>query len=100
MRVATELAADGVTLLRTVDDNGDGTGTETIYDVDGSVVQTDALTGLPVFAYPPLDATGALATLLVVEGVLPLQDAANAVHEETDHLVAEAEAWSLGNPPA
>lgn len=50
--------------------------------------------------YPPLDAAGALATLLVVQGVLPLADAANAVHEEPGHLVAEAEAWSLGNPPA
>ena len=46
--------------------------------------------------YPPLDAAGALATLLVVEGVLPLADAANAVNEEPDHLIAEAEAWSLG----
>lgn len=50
-----------------------------------------------VFAYGPLDATGALATLLVVEGVLPLQDAANAVAEEPAHLVAEAEAWGLGS---
>lgn len=45
--------------------------------------------------YPPLDPTGALATLLVVEGVLPLTDAANAIHEEPAHLVHEAEAWSL-----
>lgn len=45
--------------------------------------------------YPPLDATGALATLLVVLNVVPLVDAANAIHEEPAHLVAEAEAWSL-----
>lgn len=47
-------------------------------------------------AYPPLDSSGSLATLLVVEGVLPLQDAANAIQEAPEHLVAEAEAWSLG----
>jgi hypothetical protein len=46
--------------------------------------------------YPPLDSTGALATLLVVEGVLPLVDAANAIREEQAHLVHEAEAWGVG----
>ena len=50
--------------------------------------------GPPLFA--PLDPTGALATLLVVSGILALQDAANAINEEPQHLVAEAEAWSLG----
>ena len=44
----------------------------------------------------PLDATGALATLLVVTGTLSLQDAANAIHEEPEHLEHEALAWSLG----
>jgi len=87
---------DGVTLVSVTVDNGDGTGTHYVYDVDGSVILTEELTGLPVFTYPPLDAAGALATLLVVEGVLPLQDAANAIQEEPDHLIAEAEAWSLG----
>ena len=48
----------------------------------------------PQFA--PLDATGALATLLVVAGALSLQDAANAIHEEPQHLEHEALAWSLG----
>lgn len=46
--------------------------------------------------YPPLDATGALATLLVVEGVVALQDAANALHEEPAHLEHEAQAWGVG----
>ena len=45
--------------------------------------------------FPPLDATGALATLLVVEGVVGLEDAANALHEEPEHLIHEAQAWSL-----
>ena len=51
--------------------------------------------GLVQPPYEPLDATGALATLLVVEGVLPLQDAANAIHEEPAHLEHEAQAWAL-----
>lgn len=46
--------------------------------------------------YPPLDNAGALATLLVVEGVLPIEDAANSQHTTPGHLVAEAEAWALG----
>lgn len=77
--------------------NGDGTFTVTSYAADGTVLSTETLTGLPIEPlYPPLDATGALATLLVVEGVLPLADAANAIHEEEAHLVHEAEAWSVG----
>ena len=45
--------------------------------------------------FPPLDDTGALATLLVVEGVLGLEDAANALHEEPAHLEHEALAWGV-----
>jgi hypothetical protein len=85
--------ADGT--RQTFVDNGDGTGTRTDYAADGSVTSTETVTGLPVFVYPPLDPTGALATLLVVTGALELADAANAIHEEPAHLVAEAEAWSL-----
>lgn len=59
----------------------------------GAVVAAHA--GPP--AFPPLDPTGALATLLVVENVLPLADAANAIGEEQAHLVHEAEAWSVGS---
>lgn len=46
--------------------------------------------------FPPLDATGALATLLVVEGVLMLDDAAHSVGTIGDHLVHEATAWGVG----
>lgn len=45
--------------------------------------------------YPPLDHTGALATLLVVLELVPLADASNAIGEEPEHLIAEATAWSL-----
>jgi len=88
--------ADG-NLLDRVTDNGDGTGTHYVYDANGSVVLTEELTGLPVFTYPSLDNSGALAALLVVEGVLPIEDAANSQHTTTEHLIAEAEAWSLGS---
>lgn len=80
-----------------LDDHGDGTATRTEYASDGTVTATETITGLAVFVYPPLLAAGVLATLLVVEGVLPLTDAANAVADgDTAHLIAEAEAWSLG----
>lgn len=46
--------------------------------------------------FPPLDATGALATLLVVEGVLPIDDAAHSVGTVAEHLVHEAQSWSVG----
>lgn len=77
-------------------------------DVDGRIavysdVALDASAVAAVIAvhagplpFPPLDPTGALATLLVVEGVLPLSDAANAIHEEPAHLEHEALAWSVG----
>lgn len=77
--------------------NNDGTFTVCHYAADGTLLSTETLTGLPIEPlYPPLDTTGALATLLVVLNVVPLADAANAIHEEQAHLVAEAEAWSLG----
>jgi hypothetical protein len=77
-------------------------------DVDGSVaiytpnqpdeaalaVVVSAHAGPP--QYQPLDSAGALATLLVVTGVLTLTDASNAIGQEPAHLIAEAEAWSLG----
>jgi hypothetical protein len=77
-------------------DNGDGTGQVLHFDDDGTLVRTEMLTGLPVVPpFPPLDAAGALATLLVVEGVLDIDDAANAIHEQPAHLEHEAQAWAL-----
>lgn len=88
--------SDGL-LVEAFTDNGDGTGTRTTYNADGTVEAIETVSGLPVIPpFPPLDATGALATLLVVEGVVGLQDAANALHEEPAHLIHEAESWALG----
>jgi hypothetical protein len=46
----------------------------------------------------PLDAVGALATLLAVEEVLSVEDAANAVGLTPEDLVNEALAWGATNP--
>ena len=43
----------------------------------------------------PLGPTGALATLLVVQGVLPINDAANAIGVTANDLVLEAQAWAV-----
>lgn len=44
----------------------------------------------------PLSPAGALAALLVVEGVLGISDAANAVRVDPADLVTEAQAWAVG----
>jgi len=62
-------------------------------DGQGNVISVEEIDGPP---FPPLDATGALATLLVVVGVIEITDAANAIHGEPSHLEHEAQAWSLG----
>ena len=82
---------DGILLEQTVE-NSDGSVVVINYD-DGIEVSRETI----VNAYPPLDHTGALATLLVVLELVPLADASNAIGEEPDHIVAEAQAWSLGN---
>jgi hypothetical protein len=45
----------------------------------------------------PLDPVGALATLLAVESVLTVEDAANAVGLTPTDLVNEAEAWAAAS---
>ena len=91
----SEVFTDGRLVERTVNNN-DGTGTHTTFDADGNVTSETTLTGLPIVPpFDPLDATGALATLLVVDGVVALQDAANAIGEEPAHLIHEATAWTL-----
>ena len=45
----------------------------------------------------PLDAVGALATLLAVVEVVSVDDAANAVGLTVDQLISEAEAWRVAS---
>jgi hypothetical protein len=65
----------------------------------GVIVAERAMTDAEVIQYgpKPLDATGALATLLAVESALSVQDAANAVGLTEQDLINEAEAWSVGS---
>jgi hypothetical protein len=52
---------------------------------------------LPDPPQAPLDATGALATLLAVTSTLTVEDAANAVGLEPSKLTAEALAWAAAS---
>jgi|688.fasta_scaffold2460145_1 hypothetical protein len=76
-------------------DYGDGTGVYKVYNPDGSVASEQQLTDLPLAIFDALNDVGVVTTLLVVEGVISLQDASNALHEEPAHLEHEALAWSL-----
>jgi hypothetical protein len=70
------------------------------HEVEGVIVESRPLTVEERIQYgpKPLDATGALATLLAVEQVLTVQDAANAVGLTEQDLVNEALAWGAANP--
>jgi hypothetical protein len=48
----------------------------------------------------PLDPAGVAATLNVVLGLWPLEDAANAVGLTPDDLIAEAQAWEAAETNA
>ena len=69
------------------------------HEVDGVIVESRPLTIDERLKYgpQPLDATGALATLLAVEQVLTVGDAANAVGLTPQDLITEAEAWAVGS---
>lgn len=84
---------DGV--VETFVDNHDGTATRRRVDATGVELSVETVQVPVTPLFPSLDAVGALATLLVVEGQLPLTDAANAIGEEPEHLTHEAQAWAL-----
>lgn len=46
--------------------------------------------------HAPLDTAGVQATLNVVLGLWPIEDAANSVGLRPDDLIAEAQSWALG----
>lgn len=64
----------------------------------GVIVSERAMTEDELRRYgpQPLDSLGALATLLAVESVLTVEDAANAVGLTPQDLITEAEAWAVG----
>lgn len=65
----------------------------------GVIVSERAMTDDEVRRYgpQPLDATGALATLLAVLEIVPLEDAANAVRQTPEALVTEAQGWAAAS---
>jgi len=48
-----------------------------------------------VIPYWELDAAGVAVTLLVVKGLLTLEEGANVLHLAQEHLISEAEAWGI-----
>lgn len=93
-----ETTFNGV-LTERITDHGDGTGTRTTYNADGTVSTVEPLTGLPVVPpFPPLDALGRMATLsAILHG--DVEDWANAAGVPAEHLVHEAQAWAVAATP-
>lgn len=84
---------------REIESLGDG-----VYVADGLRVEIKDQSPIGIFntmapvnwvePQQPLDAVGALATLLAVAQVVTVKDAANAVGLTPEQLSAEAEAWT------
>lgn len=60
-----------------------------VYDGNGNLVEVEEAPDRPLFGVE------VLATLLAVTGALTVEDAANAVGQTPDALIAEAEAWGI-----
>ena len=61
--------SNGILIEQTVD-NGDGTGTRTTYDADGTVDTVEQLTGLPIPEPPPPDPMADLQAQLAAQQAL------------------------------
>jgi len=48
-----------------------------------------------VIPFWELDAAGVAVTLLVVKGLITLEEGANTLHLSQEHLISEAEAWAI-----
>jgi hypothetical protein len=60
----------------------------------------ETVTWETVDEHTPLDAAGVAATLNAVLGLWAVEDAANAVGQPPEALVAEAEAWAAAQQQA
>lgn len=60
------------------------------FDADGNSYGEEVLV-----PYWELDTAGVAVTLLVVKGLLSLEEGANVLHLAPAHLVSEAEAWAV-----
>ena len=68
-------------LVEQIVDNGDGTGTRTVYNPDGTVASTEPLTGLPIPEPEPVDP---LTTLLArLADARSLEEVRQAAQEAT-----------------
>lgn len=47
--------------------------------------------------YWELDSAGVAVTLLVVKGLLTLEEGANTLHLSQEHLINEAQAWAVAS---
>ena len=95
--IRNEIFQDGVCIQAEIIDLDAGT---FAFEKDGVIVEGPrplTLNEIRMYGPQPLDATGALATLLAVESVLTVQDAANAVGLTPDDLINEALAWGAAN---
>ena len=70
------------------------------HEVKGVIVESRPLilSERQQYGPKPLDVIGSLATLLAVQSVLSVEDAANAVGLTPQDLVNEALAWGAANP--
>lgn len=65
--MTTEITFEGLLTERVID-NGDGTGTRTVFDADGNVTSVEQLTWLPIPVEPEPTAEERLATLIAALG--------------------------------
>ena len=79
----TTFDSNGNIVEQTVD-NGDGTGTRTVYDADGNVTSTEQLTGLPIPESPEPEPVDPLTTLLArLADARSLEEVRQAAQEAT-----------------
>lgn len=81
----TGFDSDGVTMIYQLIDNGDGTGTATHYNADGSIASQQTLTDLPIEEPAALDPLHQLAQAIVDATSLDdLKPAAQAILTDGD----------------
>lgn len=87
-------------ILSTTTDNGDGTGTRTLYGPDGQVAGTEALTGLPVPDPPAADpAAGVLAAVQTARNEVAGYAASNGTRQAVEALATAVETLVQGDTP-
>ena len=87
-------------ITETVTDNGDGTGTRTLYGPDGQVTGTEALTGLPIPDPPAADpAAAVLAAVQTARNEVAGYAASNGTRQAVEALATAVETLVQGDTP-